>query len=332
MCRLSRRAAGFASLLALMLAQASVQADCCDPPVVSSTSLRPTSYFTTGWTPTTYTVMSPVVVRSTPVTMYEPTALVSETTVRPGLLDRIFGSSARSTTRTYYDVVPTTYVERVPTRYVTSSMVVERPLVAMDPCAVPASSVVTSGSAVPAGAAPRSSIGEVSRDDQTSRVSGVKEPAFDYDATSTRAPQNEEKRDSGALPATAAPAPADDDPTSGLIEPGTRSAYRPAYTELNARSEGPLPGALRGVVVSGADAVPQAGVKLIFSDARQTYRDRERVSDAEGRFEVLLPNGDWNVSVVESDGKLTPYGSLTSSGGRFFDERDRTVSSLRINH
>jgi len=45
-----------------------------------------------------------------------------------------------------------------------------------------------------------------------------------------------------------------------------------------------------------------------------------------------LPNGDWAVNIVEPDGKQTSFGTITVTSGRFFDQQDRPISSIRINH
>lgn len=112
----------------------------------------------------------------------------------------------------------------------------------------------------------------------------------------------------------------------------TRSSYRPAPTEMAPRPALPALGALRGSVISTTALKPEAGVRVVFADSRGRYGDRETASDAEGRFEVSLPDGDWRVSVEGADGKLTPYGNVTVASGRFYDERGRVVSSLRLHH
>jgi hypothetical protein len=107
---------------------------------------------------------------------------------------------------------------------------------------------------------------------------------------------------------------------------------RPAATELSPRPAIPAPSTLRGEVVSAADQKPESNVRLIFKHRLQTFEDRVRLTDGLGRFDVLLPSGDWEVALVEPDGKTTSYGIITSTGGQFYDERDRPVASLRLNH
>jgi hypothetical protein len=145
----------------------------------------------------------------------------------------------------------------------------------------------------------------------------------------------------GALNPPASPPDAGAQPNtgtgSGIDNYGpqaSRSAYRPVPTDLRASASMSPVGAMRGVVLAaapgtGAEA-PRPNAKVVFQDLKQTYTDTTADTDAEGRFEVLLPNGDWRVNIEGADGKLTPYGNLRVVNGRFFDERNRAVTSLRL--
>lgn len=162
--------------------------------------------------------------------------------------------------------------------------------------------------------------------------SGV--PVSPAPAGSTPAGTNGSGEPTFEFPQTPAPEKA---PDGGLQTPPTdtetsRTVFRPMATELNARPALAGLGAIRGEVVSATSRAAQAKVRVVFSDVQRTYADKGAETDANGRFEVALPNGDWTVNVVESDGKLTPYGQITASNGRFFDERGRAVASLRLNH
>jgi hypothetical protein len=334
-----------AVLLTATLGPLLARADCCDPPVVA-TSYAPTLYSTSTLVPTAYVaprVIEPTVYLESPV-VYESTGYVVEAR-RPGLLDRLFGGLGR---RSYeYDLVPTAYVETVPvvarpttflspTRYLPTATIIERPVIEVDPCAVPTAAVRTaaqgSATASPQGAAPRPYDGTgagLGGGDSRGRAN---EPELDYKAAGANRANGSPSDGSGSEKSSPAASPPLDEPPAPLLDGATsRSAYRPAATELRAQTDSPAAGALRGVVVN-ASGQPKADVRVVFTDVRQTYRDRERVTDASGRFEVVLPNGDWTVNVQESDGRLTPFGVVTAAGGRFLDDRDRIVSSLRLNH
>lgn len=113
----------------------------------------------------------------------------------------------------------------------------------------------------------------------------------------------------------------------------SRTANKPVATEFNPSASNLAPGALRGEVVSRDTKTPLAGVTVIFTDLQRNYADKQVTTDATGHFEVLLPNADWSVAVAESDNKPnTQYGRITSTGGRFYDSFDRSISSLRLNH
>jgi hypothetical protein len=300
-------------------------------------SYTPTLYSTSALVPTT--LLSPQVIEPT---VYVETPLVYQSTGyrvevrRPGLFERLFGGMGRRTVE--YDVIPTTYVESIPavvptttlsaTRYVLPTTIVEGPVIEVDPCVVPSASerVVSQGTSAdpPRGAAPRPYEGTGAGATGEGRADGTREPAFDYGSTGATKPADASDAESTAPPVVEPAPPPLDGATS-------RSAYRPVATEMRPQDAGASIGALRGIVVN-ANGQPKPDIRVVFTDARQTYRDRERTTDAEGRFEVVLPNGDWVVNVQESDGRLTPFGTITSAGGRFYDERDRIVSSLRLNH
>jgi hypothetical protein len=139
----------------------------------------------------------------------------------------------------------------------------------------------------------------------------------------------------GLAPPTSPPATGTGQPGAGTDNFGpqaSRSAYRPIPTDLRASTSMAPVGTMRGVVlatVAGAEA-PRPSAKVVFQDLKQTYTDTTADTDAAGQFEVLLPNGDWRVNLEDANGKLTPFGNIRVVNGRFYDERGRTVTSLRL--
>jgi hypothetical protein len=323
--------------------------ECCDTVVAVPTSYVATSYVATSFAVPTVrsTVLRPVIAAEAPV-VYESTSYVVERP-RRGLLSGLFGPRYRETA--YYTqaayvptayvpttYVPTTYEVVAPTTYTTSyvptslttywptTVTLDAPVVPtvyVDPClgsTVAASAIPTrqvTGSPQGSAVSPPKNVQSRPSGSGTDSSRGVggslNEPPYEFPSNATP-----EKTESGVL------APIDD---------GTgRTSFRPRATDLTRQTSGTALGALRGEVVSATDGKPQPNVRVVFSDLRNTFKDRERQTDATGRFDLMLPNGDWAVSVAELDGKMTPYGSITATSGRFFDERDRLVSSLRINH
>ncbi len=324
----------------------------------------PTSWYTpTVWSttsglymPTTTRVLSPTMSYwptsyVVPTSYYAPTTYYSPTTYfatayRPGLMQRLFGPRYSTTSRTYYSMLrptyysltPTVYTTPWPASYVTTSMLLNDPCdvtpivadsgaAAAYPTAAQRQAAGTNGGAV---TPPRS----VSSEPKTG---GASSPINDGNNSSRigEPPLNDDARQQDPVP---------DDPTSRLEIPRNetsarnndastrRTALRPAATELNPQPNVVAPNALRGEVVSVADGGrPAANVRVVFTDARQTFRDRTRSTDAQGRFEVVLPNGDWTIGIEDATGKVTTFGNITSASGRFYDESDRVISTLRLN-
>ncbi len=326
-----------------------------------------TSYVTTSYyVPTSYSsVLYPTVYSSsilTPTYYVEPTAYVVPTTYR----SRWRRSASRPIYTTsqnyYYDLTPTSYAWTTywPTTTTLDVPVVVSPtsLVATDDCYVqPASNTTTAPPAPPAGSsrqsnpatsggvnavppatlqsrptnggsnesAPMEPGGQAPTSPPVGTTPGV-EPGFEFPAQP--APEK------GATPLDGQSIPLPAPGTETGVAPGseTRSAYRPAPTDMAPRPTLPTLGSLRGSVIATKTRQPEAGVRVVFTDARQRFGDRQTTSDTAGLFEVTLPEGDWRVSVENADGTLTPYGNLTVASGRFYDERGRIVSSLRLHH
>jgi hypothetical protein len=313
----------------------------------------PTSYSTTAYLPTAYAeVLYPTMYLSSvlsPTYYVEPTAYV-------------VGSSRRSAWRPYYrtsrsyyayDVTPTVYSSWVSTSYDVPLIAAPTTYTYADPCATTvaapaASAPASSGSAVPplntrggtAGTKPPSSVNSVPRDENlgaparpadevgtdTGLGTGTGEPPLEFpdravpDATDT-------------TPGLQVP-PVQSPPSGATAPDGSRTSYRPAPTDFRPSPSLPSLGAMRGVVLTGqaTSESPTPNIKVVFSDLGQTYTDKSATSGADGLFEVVLPNGDWRVSIEDADGKLTPFGNITAANGRFYDERGRAVTSLRLHY
>lgn len=287
-----------------------------------------TRYYLTGATyvPTSYVVPS----------TYTPTRYVETVYQEPRGLSRLFGPRQwTSTSWSYYGLTPTSYVSvapttyrltptrYVPTAYVTDpcDTVVGSADATVDPNATSATrqnSGTTGGGTPPRAVQSTPKNGSNSNQGAGDNSSVPQEPGFD------------DTRPGGPVP---------DEPTGGGLQTPTgsqdnsvqRSAMRPRPTELNPQTNSVPVNALRGEVAAATDGKPVPSVRVVFSDARQTYRDRATTTDVNGRFHVVLPNGDWTVAIEDATGKLTPYGNITSTNGRFLDEGDRVVSSLRLN-
>ncbi len=322
-------------------------------PTVSYSVLRPTSVVVE---PTTYSVLRPASV------VVEPTTYVLEPTVYEA--PRRFGARLRRRANrpiwgeTAYVATTPTYVS---TTYWPTTTTLDVPVLAPttlaydDPCAT--TTVVT-----PAPAAPTAQSAPPENHGAGSTGGGVNPPAnggATPDTRTSRPPAQINSTPANGAPASPAPAGSTPAGNTGAGEPAfefpqtpapekapaegglqsppadgnaSRTAYRPAPTELSPRQALPALGTIRGEVIGATTKTAQPNLKVVFSDAQRTYADKPATTDLSGRFEVALPNGDWLVNVVEEDGKLTPYGQITASNGRFFDERGRGVASLRLNH
>ncbi len=328
---------------------------------VPSVLTVPTTYYasTSYYVPTTYSVLTPTVYTSsvlTPTTYYvEPTAYLVGTSYQTTSLAvrrRLAARPFYTTTSSYYvDLTPTTYYA---TTYWPTTTTLDLPSLTptsytCDPCAVPSATTTSSVQVAPqaggnkkgAAKAPPVAIesepgGRGTGAGNTSPApSGAEpgstgaEPPFEFPTPVTPTP---EKPGSAGAETPVSPPPPAEGGVSAPPEPIERQSYKPTPTVMRPRASSLAPGALRGEVVSGSDNQPQARVKVVFSDLRQRYKDREATSNEQGYFEVVLPDGDWAVQIAETDGKTTPYGTITSAGGRFLDDSNRQVSSLRINH
>ncbi len=137
-----------------------------------------------------------------------------------------------------------------------------------------------------------------------------------------------------------APAPEKkDDPNSDMSLPdakpgGGRQSLRPAATELRPKLGASAQNVLRGEVVSGVTGKTLPAVKIVFSDLSGHYKDRIKETDAKGGFDVFLPNGDWSITVVDPSAAagVQPkvVGNITSTSGKYLDESDRPIYSLKV--
>ena len=316
----------------------------------------PTAWYTpTGWSstsayyiPTTTRVISPTTTTlvptyySVPTAYYTPTAAYVETSSRPRLMDRLFGPRPTYTTsRTYfYNLTPTVYTTPVPTSYLATPVARSAPcetetVIENAPAPAPAATPTNPTAAKQAAPLTNGAATSPPRSVSSEPKSGGQSSPIQPKSGNLNEPPLDDARQQG---------PVLDDPTSGLEPPAgeaskaagdaatQRTAYRPAATEMRAQLDAVAPNALHGEVVGVADGgKPVANAKVVFSDARQTFRDRIKTTDAQGRFDVVLPNGDWTVGIEDATGKVTTFGTITSAGGRFYDDTDRVISSLRLN-
>jgi hypothetical protein len=280
---------------------------------------------------TTYVTPSVYVPTSTLIPTYYRTSATSYVYptyyYRPSLLfpRRYLRRELVATTAVYdYSVVPTTYV--VPT--------VSYPVVST------ASTLCDSAPSVIA-MAPRSSGSGTSGGD----ASGTAEPGLDRNTIRSSPRNNAGAGGANAGGGNAGVAnPADADvpnspaPDAGeapnLIQPkgdGERhQAQRPAFGNAP-RAVGLARSVLRGRIVSALDGKPEKGVNVVVMDARGRFRDKTATTGADGRFALMLPEGDWTVRVPKADGQNFADREITVAGGLITDDRDQEVSNLTIN-
>jgi hypothetical protein len=288
----------------------------------------PTTYTTSAYWPTSYVVPTSYYVP----TVYTPTAYYSQTAYyRTGLFGRIRQRPVYTTTRYVYDLTPTVYTSYVPTAW---TVPLSATSYVSDPC-----EVGTVGSSV----APTNATSGGSRSGQNDGGNSAQPPktvqSQPQNGSNSATPPGNNSGNNNGLDEPGLDRPVPDDAGTrgnmGLNNTGDssvrRSAMRPAATVMTPQNSTIAPNALHGEVMNSVDGKPRGNARIVFTDARQTYRDRERTTDAQGRFEVVLPNGDWTVNVEDASGKLVPYGTITSAGGRFYDDTDRVVSLLRLN-
>lgn len=286
----------------------------------------PASYATTAYTylPTSYAAVTP--------TYYETTYYR-----RPGLLRRLASRPVIETTRTYrYDVLPTTY-------YAPTTITYDAPVM---PRAT--GYVVCDEAAVPFNPPPAANGGAAAAETSKSITSTPKskehvEPPYKEPAEEKAKPEKK-----ATIPPD--PAPEKEAPPGGTLDPGNspppnpgdpkddRKAFRPKFTEIKpkvgATSSQPM---LRGEVVSGLSGEGKEGLRVVFSDLKQRFPDREKTTDAKGVFEVFLPNGGWSVRVIDpkaTDTKASTkeYGQITATEGRYLDDSDAPVYGLRLSY
>ena len=329
-------------------------------PTVYSSSWSPTVY-SSSWSPTVYSSSwSPTVYQTTSGLGYvvRPTGYV--TTTSGGLFRRAWRPLLGRWRNSYDEVIPT-YAAYATTGYVaTSSPIVYAPtsIGVVDDCVETVSTAVVPMNSVPvnsniAGNSARNNA--ASGIDQTPPKSLDSRPSDGFGPARSGSTANEaqggtETNTGGSLiePGLDLSKPQPDYNDDGSLrvpdfgdenlgtDPGgtgtESSSYRPAPTVMTPRPGAPGLSSIRGQVVSDGTLQPQSAVKVIFANVGETFGDRIESSDANGFFNVPLPNGDWNVTVEEADGTQTAYGRVTVASGRVYDEEGRGVTSLRIHH
>ena len=267
----------------------------------------PTTYATTSYTtvPTSYTA-APAYYQTT---YYR----------RPGLLRRLASRPVIETTRRYtYDPFPT--VAYQPTT------------IAYD------ASVVTTAYASPCGESnvPFNPPAPPSNTETTKSITSTPESPVEpnYNDKAPAKPKAAAKKadvmdDPGNLNA-----PTDEVPKLPTADPKSSTSFKKNFTVVQPRDGASSLPVLRGEVVSGVSGQPKAGMEVIFTDLKGTYPDKRKKTDAQGSFEVFLPNGVWAVSVLDpaAGTKAKEYLRVTSTGGRYLDEDDAALYGLRINN
>ena len=86
---------------------------------------------------------------------------------------------------------------------------------------------------------------------------------------------------------------------------------------------------LGGRVVANGSRAPEPGVSVTFLN-KKTSALRSATTDAGGRYQVRLPDGDWVAQVTTARGRTYPVGDLIVRGGQIRDDFGRDVPSLNI--
>jgi hypothetical protein len=300
-----------------------------------STSYVPTTYVSTSYVPTSYVSTSYVPATYLPTT-YVPTSysyaapVYYQTTYyrRPGLLRRLASRPVIETTRTYaYDYVPTVAYQPTTIAYDASVMTT-------------AYATACGESVIPFNPPPAANGTETAKT-FTSTPENSGEPTYNEKAA-TKAkvakkadPVDDPKAgvDPAATGAGNLNTPTDEVPKLP-VDPKDRTSFRKNFTTVQARDGGSSLPMLRGEVVSGTLGAPKPGMEVIFTDLKGTYPDKKKKTDAQGAFEVFLPNGVWAVSVLDPVAGTKPKEVIrvTSTAGRYLDEDDNTLYGLRINN
>jgi hypothetical protein len=129
------------------------------------------------------------------------------------------------------------------------------------------------------------------------------------------------------------PAPEGNDNAGNVpgAEAARRDAMRPAFGNARARGVSIARSVLGGRVLSAVSGLADKDVMVTASDARGRFRDRNVTTDANGRFAMILPEGDWTVSVLKPDGKGRVDYEVTVAGGIITDTTGQEITALSIN-
>jgi hypothetical protein len=87
---------------------------------------------------------------------------------------------------------------------------------------------------------------------------------------------------------------------------------------------------LEGLVKSSATGLPEQGVDIKVADKSGRLRDRRVRTNADGRYAVRLPDGEWEVSVTMLNGAAYPVRGLSVKDGQIIDDLGRDIPTLTI--
>lgn len=103
-----------------------------------------------------------------------------------------------------------------------------------------------------------------------------------------------------------------------------RSARRETPSESGAVVE--------GKVILQADRTPDAGVSVVMVDVDRKQSNRIATSDALGRFALFAPDGTWELTVIDTDGKRYYYGDFKVNDGLVRDLGGKIYSTVTLKH